>query len=117
MFGPITVPFGAKMLFNTVKLKPGVTFEDVEIPDDNVVGRVGDGWKLAMAAFDYTRPAVAAAAAQPSRSTAPIRALLKTTSPELVPSRCANACGRAAAVTFASMGSTNAGRRALTAGP
>ena len=30
MFGPITVPFGAKMLFNTVKLKPGVTFEDVE---------------------------------------------------------------------------------------
>ena len=30
MFGPITVPFGAKMLFNTVKLKPGVTFEQVE---------------------------------------------------------------------------------------
>jgi len=31
MFGPITVPFGAKMLFNTVTLKPGVTFEDVEL--------------------------------------------------------------------------------------
>ena len=31
MFGPITVPFGAKMLFNTVKLKPGVTFEDIEL--------------------------------------------------------------------------------------
>jgi len=31
MFGPITVPFGAKMLFNTVRLKPGVTFEDVEL--------------------------------------------------------------------------------------
>ena len=30
MFGPITVPFGAKMLFNTVKLKPGVTFDEVE---------------------------------------------------------------------------------------
>jgi len=30
MFGPITVPFGAKMLFNTVKLKPGVTIDDVE---------------------------------------------------------------------------------------
>jgi hypothetical protein len=30
MFGPITVPFGAKLLFNTVKLKPGVTIEDVE---------------------------------------------------------------------------------------
>lgn len=24
MFGPITLPFGAKMLFNTVTLKPGV---------------------------------------------------------------------------------------------
>jgi hypothetical protein len=30
MFGPITVPFGVKLLFNTVKLKPGVTVEDVE---------------------------------------------------------------------------------------
>jgi len=32
MFGPITLPFGAnKMLFNTVTLKPGVTFEDIEL--------------------------------------------------------------------------------------
>ena len=31
MFGPITLPFGAKMLFNTVTLKPGVTFDQVEI--------------------------------------------------------------------------------------
>ena len=31
MFGPITLPFGAKMLFNTVKLKPGVSFDDVEL--------------------------------------------------------------------------------------
>jgi len=31
MFGPITLPFGAKMLFNTVKLKPHVTFEEVEL--------------------------------------------------------------------------------------
>ena len=31
MFHPITLPFGAKMLFNTVKLKPGVTFEQVEL--------------------------------------------------------------------------------------
>ena len=30
MFGPITIPFGAKLLFNTVKLKPGVTIDDVE---------------------------------------------------------------------------------------
>jgi hypothetical protein len=31
MFDPITLPFGAKMLLNTVKLKPGVSFEQVEI--------------------------------------------------------------------------------------
>lgn len=31
MFGPITVPSGAKMLFNTVRLKLHVTFEDVEL--------------------------------------------------------------------------------------
>ena len=31
MFEPISVPFGAKMLFNTVTLKPGVAFEDVEL--------------------------------------------------------------------------------------
>ena len=31
MFEPITLPFGAKMLFNTVKLKPGVDFEQVEL--------------------------------------------------------------------------------------
>jgi acyl-CoA dehydrogenase len=40
----------------------GITFEDVEIPAENVVGQEGDGWKLAMAAFDYTRPSVASAA-------------------------------------------------------
>jgi len=31
MFEPISLPYGAKMLFNTVKLKPGVKFEDVEL--------------------------------------------------------------------------------------
>ena len=31
MFGPITIPFGIKMLFNTVKLKPGVSFDQVEL--------------------------------------------------------------------------------------
>lgn len=31
MFGELSIPFGAKMLFNTVKLKPGVTMEDVEL--------------------------------------------------------------------------------------
>lgn len=31
MYTPISIPFGAKMLFNTVKLKPGVAIEDVEL--------------------------------------------------------------------------------------
>ena len=31
MFGPITVPYGARLLFNTVKLKPGVSYDDVEV--------------------------------------------------------------------------------------
>ena len=31
MFEAIAMPFGAKMLFNTVKLKPGVNFDDVEM--------------------------------------------------------------------------------------
>ncbi len=40
----------------------GLTFDDVEVPEENVVGDVGDGWKLAMAAFDCTRPSVSIAA-------------------------------------------------------
>lgn len=31
MFGSLVIPFGAKLLFNTVKLKPGVTLDDVEL--------------------------------------------------------------------------------------
>lgn len=31
MFSPITIPFGAVMMFNVVKLKPGVSVEDVEL--------------------------------------------------------------------------------------
>lgn len=31
MFHPLAIPFGANMLFNVVKLKPGVTLEDVEL--------------------------------------------------------------------------------------
>lgn len=46
----------------------GITFDNVEVPDSNRVGSVGDGWKLAMAAFDYTRPAVSASAVGVSRA-------------------------------------------------
>jgi hypothetical protein len=31
MFAPITIPFGVKMLFNTVVIKPDVEFDDVEL--------------------------------------------------------------------------------------
>ncbi|MBM4391143.1 MAG: acyl-CoA dehydrogenase family protein [Deltaproteobacteria bacterium] len=40
----------------------GLSFDNVEVPEANVVGQVGDGWKLAMSAFDHTRPSVSAAA-------------------------------------------------------
>lgn len=40
----------------------GITFENVEVPEENVVGKEGEGFKIAMAAFDITRPAVAAVA-------------------------------------------------------
>ncbi|RKP27519.1 acyl-CoA dehydrogenase/oxidase [Syncephalis pseudoplumigaleata] len=40
----------------------GITFEDVEVPDENRLGEVGQGFKIAMGAFDITRPLVAAGA-------------------------------------------------------
>jgi len=45
-----------------------ISFDDVEVPAENLVGREGDGWKLAMAAFDYTRPSVAAASVGVARA-------------------------------------------------
>src|SRR5438105_10215994 len=40
----------------------GLTFEDVKVPAENLVGTEGQGFRLAMAAFDHTRPLVAAGA-------------------------------------------------------
>lgn len=40
----------------------GITFEDVVVPDSQKLGDVGQGFKIAMGAFDITRPAVAVAA-------------------------------------------------------
>jgi len=40
----------------------GITFEDVKVSAANRLGNEGDGWKIAMAAFDHSRPVVAAAA-------------------------------------------------------
>ncbi|KAL7418742.1 hypothetical protein Q5752_006425 [Cryptotrichosporon argae] len=39
-----------------------VTFQDVVVPEENVLGKAGEGFKIAMKAFDITRPLVAAAA-------------------------------------------------------
>ncbi|KAL8602081.1 hypothetical protein ACOMHN_007351 [Nucella lapillus] len=40
----------------------GITFEDVEVPAENVLGQEGVGFKIAMGAFEKTRPPVAAGA-------------------------------------------------------
>lgn len=37
----------------------GITFEDVEVPEENILGTEGEGFKIAMGAFDHTRPPVA----------------------------------------------------------
>ncbi|HEY9734358.1 MAG TPA: acyl-CoA dehydrogenase family protein [Drouetiella sp.] len=39
-----------------------ITFEDVKVSARNLLGKEGDGFKISMAAFDHTRPLVAAAA-------------------------------------------------------
>uniref|UniRef100_A0A1Y1M7V3 Medium-chain specific acyl-CoA dehydrogenase, mitochondrial n=1 Tax=Photinus pyralis TaxID=7054 RepID=A0A1Y1M7V3_PHOPY len=40
----------------------GITFEDVRVPKENVLLGEGEGFKIAMGAFDKTRPPIAAAA-------------------------------------------------------
>jgi acyl-CoA dehydrogenase len=45
-----------------------VTFQDVKIPACNRLGEEGAGWKVAMAAFDHSRPVVSAAAVGLARS-------------------------------------------------
>ncbi|MFH1145100.1 MAG: acyl-CoA dehydrogenase family protein [Candidatus Eisenbacteria bacterium] len=45
-----------------------ITFEDVVVPAENRIGPEGKGWLLAMAAFDHTRPLVAAGAVGVARA-------------------------------------------------
>ena len=45
-----------------------VTFHDVKVPEANRIGGEGQGWSLAMAAFDHTRPVVASGAVGVARS-------------------------------------------------
>nr|WP_208730900.1 acyl-CoA dehydrogenase family protein [Leptospira bouyouniensis] len=46
----------------------GVTFEDVKVPKENMIGKEGEGFKIAMGAFDKTRPAVAIGAVGVARA-------------------------------------------------
>ncbi|BGP12284.1 hypothetical protein JCM10213v2_000197 [Rhodosporidiobolus nylandii] len=39
-----------------------IRFQNVFVPDENLLGREGDGFKIAMSAFDITRPLVASGA-------------------------------------------------------
>lgn len=39
-----------------------VTFKDVKIPKENMLGNPGDGWKIAMKTLDHSRPMVASSA-------------------------------------------------------
>ncbi len=45
-----------------------VTFEEVKVPKENMIGKEGDGFKIAMGAFDQTRPAVAIGAVGVARA-------------------------------------------------
>jgi len=49
---------------NTVR----VAFEDVHVPAENILWKEGDGFKIAMKTFDYSRPLVAAAAVGVARA-------------------------------------------------
>ncbi|MBK6606620.1 MAG: acyl-CoA dehydrogenase family protein [Leptospiraceae bacterium] len=46
----------------------GLTFEDVKIHKSQMVGNEGDGFKIAMGAFDHTRPGVAVGAVGVART-------------------------------------------------
>lgn len=39
-----------------------VTFNNVKVPKENILGKVGDGWKIAMKTLNHSRPMVASSA-------------------------------------------------------
>lgn len=46
----------------------GITFHNVKVPESHRIGKEGDGFKIAMAAFDHSRPLVSAGAVGLARS-------------------------------------------------
>ena len=52
--------FERTSIWTNAKLFLGITFEDVVVPKENVLIGEGAGFKVAMGAFDKTRPPVAA---------------------------------------------------------
>jgi hypothetical protein len=44
MFDPVSVPFGVKMLFNTIKLKPGSSLDDIELAVGEMCSVVKDAY-------------------------------------------------------------------------
>ncbi len=40
----------------------GLTFNNVRVPKENMLGKPGDGWKIAMGTLDHSRPLVASSA-------------------------------------------------------
>jgi acyl-CoA dehydrogenase len=58
----ITVGKKERMMGQRCSDTRGISFEDVRVPATNVLGSPGNGFKVAMAAFDFTRPPVAAGA-------------------------------------------------------
>ncbi len=45
-----------------------ITFENVKVPKENQIGKVGDGFKIALKTLDHTRPAISAGAVGAARS-------------------------------------------------
>jgi acyl-CoA dehydrogenase len=46
----------------------GITFENVKVPKENMIGKVGDGFKIALRTLDRTRPPIAAGAVGAARA-------------------------------------------------
>jgi acyl-CoA dehydrogenase len=58
----ITVGKAEKKMGHRCSDTRGINFNNVRVPKENLLGKVGDGWKIAMKTLDHSRPLVAASA-------------------------------------------------------